>query len=796
MIKTKNGKILICLIISILMFNFIVTNVSFAGGTEQTIPTVSDPASENEGTASNTGINTDYDDVNYKFNSKEQKLAEQIDYTAVGGKVVGALIDGVAGIITWVPRILVIIVGGVFQFLGTVVGESAGTTESGVFTMIAPEDILFNKLAITDINFFSIDTFGTGDHTKNLSGNDNPIKLLKQNVATWYMTLRTLAIIILLVVLIYIGIRMAISSVASEKAEYKKMFKNWAVSLALVFLLHYIILLVISVNNVFVNILAGIGDKVLNFDDKVFSNYMSQMVINGMLPAPATLGVSSAVLYFGMVALTFIFLIMYIKRMITIAFLILISPVITITYSIDKIGDGKAQAFSAWMKEFFHNVLIQPFHCIIYLALTSVAMNIAVESWSLAGTTLAILTLFFVLQAETIIKNIFGITSKSTGSALATAAVLSSAYGKLASNKKKDEEGSAPSSSRNVKLPTMNSQKNMNAVTAGGSGGAGTSTPSNTRKPAQNMNSNNTGGNTESNDKPDYDEKENERLSRAMSGGQADVDDYNETMDDKPDPNEDLNRAMSEGQAYADDYEDMMGFGDDTEPKQTTTTQESNSQQTQAPQAAQTDEGQVDTQEQQQQQSRIIPARLNYKPRQRTKFEKAKNFAKEHMPGAGAAGAIMGGTLAGLSGANIAETVGAMGVGKRAMQRVNDVATDTLKDKKKAKLEKTLKEAQAKPYEKQLAGDFIEHKGGKEFDTGRELNRAKKYLEMSDEEVEQIQDQSEKNYVQSLHATRDLYKDQYEGEDADKKVLETMEKIFDEDIKPWDSNVGPEDDEN
>ena len=235
MIKTKIWKILICLIISILMFNFIGTNISLAGratraqagvavGSTPTptpeptkaqtdTPATStdpapDPSESNAGNGSSTpnlGTSSTTDGNNYKFDSKEQKLAEQIDYTAAGGKVVGALIDGVAGIITWVPRILVIIVGGVCQFLGTVVGESAGTTETGIVTMIAPEDILFNKLAITDVNFFSIDTFGIGDHTKNLSGSDNPIKLLKQNVATWYMTLRTLSIIILLVVLVYMN---------------------------------------------------------------------------------------------------------------------------------------------------------------------------------------------------------------------------------------------------------------------------------------------------------------------------------------------------------------------------------------------------------------------------------------------------------------------------------------------------------------------------------------------------------------------------------------------------------------
>ena len=42
----------------------------------------------------------------------------------------------------------------------------------------------------------------------------------------------------------------------------------------------------------------------------------------------------------------------YVKRMITIAFLIMIAPIITITYSIDRMGDGKSQALNKWFKEY------------------------------------------------------------------------------------------------------------------------------------------------------------------------------------------------------------------------------------------------------------------------------------------------------------------------------------------------------------------------------------------------------------------------------------------------------------
>ena len=75
--------------------------------------------------------------------------------------------------------------------------------------------------------------------------------------------MRLIAIVALSAVLVYIGIRMAISTVASEKATYKKMLFDWFTSLALIFLLHYIIIATLKVNNslvaIFQNIATGGG---------------------------------------------------------------------------------------------------------------------------------------------------------------------------------------------------------------------------------------------------------------------------------------------------------------------------------------------------------------------------------------------------------------------------------------------------------------------------------------------------------------------------------------------------------
>ena len=58
------------------------------------------------------------------------------------------------------------------------------------------------------------------------------------------------------------------------------------------------------------------------------------------------------------------------------AFLTIIAPLVAMTYPIDKITDGKAQAFNMWLKEYIYNALIQPFHLIIYTVMVGTAMDL------------------------------------------------------------------------------------------------------------------------------------------------------------------------------------------------------------------------------------------------------------------------------------------------------------------------------------------------------------------------------------------------------------------------------------
>lgn len=302
----------------------------------------------------------------------------------------GQIMDGIAGLLTWPLRMLILAFGYAVRLVIGGIASIAG----GEFDLnISPNDILFDKLEITDVNFFNFDN--------SLS---DGVLTIRKNIAIWYYALRNLAIGILLAILIYVGIRMAISTVASEEAKYKVMLKDWVVSFVLVFLMQYIIAFTLNANNALVSIM----EKAMTnaSDNSIFADIMDTFALQGADPFSFTMGFGSAIAFCILVGITLSFLVFYIKRMLTLAFLVIISPIVTITYSIDKMGDNQSQALNKWVKEFVYTVLIQPFQCLIYIVFATTALTL-MQDRTLGAAILGCIMLLFIHQAEHIVRGIF-----------------------------------------------------------------------------------------------------------------------------------------------------------------------------------------------------------------------------------------------------------------------------------------------------------------------------------------------------------------------------------------------------
>ena len=256
------------------------------------------------------------------------------------------------------------------------------------------------------------------------------MKTFREGVAKWYFALRNLSIVVSLAVLIYMGIRMAISSVASDKAKYKEMLKDWLIGFAVLFFLHYFMIIILNLNNQLVDLIYVFNKA---SSSSIMGDYTSSLVLNAF-NISFIKGWGSLIIYFMLLGTTIALFIMYMKRLFTVGFLIVISPLITITYAIDKMGDGKSQALDTWMKEFTYNILIQPFHCIIYTVFVGTAVSTLGSNASLAYLVFAILSVLFIFKAEDIVKTIFGVSkASSVGGMVAAGALAGSALSKLGS---------------------------------------------------------------------------------------------------------------------------------------------------------------------------------------------------------------------------------------------------------------------------------------------------------------------------------------------------------------------------
>lgn len=292
-----------------------------------------------------------------------------------------------------------------------------------------PEKIFANQVPALDVNF--IDPMDWTE-VRDANGeqvfqnadimNERSITIaLHETIATWYVALRNLAIVALLSVLLYVGVRMVMSSVAADKSKYKQMLIDWVVALCIVFFLHYIMSFILSVTSMITEgVDSGTEIVVKALDDDGDIQFKTDLTgLCRFQIQYEDLGGRFVylVMYIALVVYTVMFTFIYVRRAITMALLTLMAPLVAITYPIDKIGDGKAQAFGVWLREFMFNALLQPFHLIIYTIFMGASSQIAVQN-----PIYAILFLAFIIPSEKLMRKMFGFDKSDTTGAFGAAA--------------------------------------------------------------------------------------------------------------------------------------------------------------------------------------------------------------------------------------------------------------------------------------------------------------------------------------------------------------------------------------
>lgn len=443
---------------------------------------------------------------------QDQSLV-RVDLSTTTWDKIGAIVVGVAAGILTIAAIIVTCGAAVFALAAVGITASVsigvGTIITGVVTGIAvgvwydntclPQDLVLpmysisaeeifqGKILLFDVDFFNPETdiylktnegkdYKLSDYKNKQDkldeiisdekvqyyyykdGNDE-VKTSKQNTAyeiqkvisKWYNALRNIALVLMMSVLLYVAIRMMLSSIASDKAKYKQMLMDWLVGICLLFFLHYIMAFSVAMvkqltkvidsgfdeeNNTYAVVMQDdeaekLSDKLkeMGMEDFVQENdngdkYISwptSLMGKVRLQAQLTMGteqfIGYAICFIVLVFYTVFFAFTYLKRVIYLAFLTLIAPFVALTYPIDKLNDGQAQGFNKWLKEYLFNLLIQPLHLLLYTILVS-----SVFEFAGLNTIYMLVAIGFLLPAEKLLRSLFGFEKASTPGSFAGAA--------------------------------------------------------------------------------------------------------------------------------------------------------------------------------------------------------------------------------------------------------------------------------------------------------------------------------------------------------------------------------------
>lgn len=241
-------------------------------------------------------------------------------------------------------------------------------------------------------------------------------------VSKFYQLFRYLALIGFVVAIAAIAVKMIISSIGKQKAQYKDALKNWLVGLVLLVVGHWIMIYLIYFSDYLVNLL-----RVLKGTETGLT------LAEAFSDAVATTGVSwpwYVVIIWGIMAIVAILMFavmnikilkVYLERVIVVGVLIMIFPLVTVFYAFEKSGLKKGATFDSWLKTFVEQVFIQPVH-----ALSMVGVIIALKAIDacsildvpIIGMIVILMVLNSMFAIENVVKRVFGINGAAMGQAM------------------------------------------------------------------------------------------------------------------------------------------------------------------------------------------------------------------------------------------------------------------------------------------------------------------------------------------------------------------------------------------
>lgn len=272
--------------------------------------------------------------------------------------------------------------------------------------MIVKSKKIFNLIIMALITMF-LPTFTYAATSSSL------MDIVREMIAKWYFIFRYFSIALMLVALIILGIKMAITSIAEKKAKYKRMLVDWLIGFIIIFTIHYFMIFVLTVNEKLLSIIQDISGNIAtrwvtaeeaNLGLNPSTQGLYEMVRTRAYELRFTLGTSGMIMYMVLVYYTVKFAIIYFKRFFTVLILTIMAPIMGLMYAFNKILSGKAITLKKWASEYTFNVLLQTMHALVYGIFVQLA--VALSTQSIVGFVLAMVMLSFITKGDQLLRKI------------------------------------------------------------------------------------------------------------------------------------------------------------------------------------------------------------------------------------------------------------------------------------------------------------------------------------------------------------------------------------------------------
>lgn len=297
------------------------------------------------------------------------------------------------------------------------------------------DSVVYNRVNKLDIDFFDKSSgVASGDTEVGTAELSTSLKsIMKKVVDKLYVFFRNIVVVFYLIILVYIGVNILMTTTAERKSDYKAMFMSWVIGVIMLMFFPYVMKYTIKLNS---SLCKMIGEEIGQKESYTASQQVKELTIssygkdefvthmatlygespndNAMLNV-RVIGKNSSnipllIVYFIFIGQLLAILILYYKRVFMIAFLISIFPIVAAIYPLCRIGAINMNPFGVWFKEFVVNVFVQSFHAATY----KVIVTIGVASYLNGGNWLfLIMSVLFLFEGEKLIRAIFSAKSNA-----------------------------------------------------------------------------------------------------------------------------------------------------------------------------------------------------------------------------------------------------------------------------------------------------------------------------------------------------------------------------------------------